>query len=338
MVSMNRKAVFLAEKNNPALGKVFDERVMERLHEQVELYPEWINRDNIGLHENHLKQVEIAFSTWGMPLFTEDELRSYMPNLQILFYGAGSVQRFARPFLSRGCVVVSAWSANAVPVAEYTAAQIVLANKGFYQASSHYKQSSGKDRRAKNLYPGNYGARVGILGAGMIGQKVIELLKAFQLHVDVFDPFLSDARAAELGVHKSSLKEIFTHCDTISNHLANLPATVGMLNKEHFDRMLPHATFINTGRGAQVVEEDLIRALTEIPTRTGVLDVTYPEPVQPDSGLLKLENVILTPHIAGSMNREVARMGHTIADEFKRYCNGEALQYQVTLKMLETMA
>jgi len=149
---------------------------------------------------------------------------------------------------------------------------------------------------------------------------------------------MSPERAAQLGVRKTELVDLFAGCDTISNHLANLPATVGMLNKEHFDRMLPHATFINTGRGAQVVEADLIKALREVPTRTAVLDVTDPEPVEPGSELLKLDNVILTPHIAGSMNREVARMGLYMAEECGRYLSGEPLRYEVTLKMLETMA
>ena len=172
----------------------------------------------------------------------------------------------------------------------------------------------------------------------MIGTKVIEFLKPFNVQVLVYDPFLSDERAEELGVKKATLKEIFSQCQTISNHIANLPATVGMLNKEHFNCMLPNATFINTGRGAQVVKEDLIAALKEVPTRTAVLDVTDPEPPAPESEFYKMENVILTSHIAGSMGKEMERMGCYIAEEFERYIKGEKLKYSVTLKMLETMA
>jgi phosphoglycerate dehydrogenase-like enzyme len=335
---MQKKAIFLADQDNIMIERVFDESVMEKLNRYVEFYPEWINRDNAGTHAVDLDQVEIAFSTWGIPLFTAEELTRYLPNLKILFYGAGTVQRFAREFISSKCMVVSSWAANAVPVAEYTAAQIILANKGFYQTAVRYKRDYGESKQTAKIYPGNYGARVGILGVGMIGRKVIELLKPYELIIDVFDPFLSDATAVELGVRKTDLLDIFTNCDTITNHLANLPTTVGMMNKQHFDRMKPHATFINTGRGAQVVEEDLIRALREVPTRTAILDVTHPEPVLADSGFLQLENVYLTPHIAGSMNREVARMGHYAAEECERYCRGTPLQYQVTLEMLKTMA
>ncbi|WP_344914911.1 hydroxyacid dehydrogenase [Paenibacillus hodogayensis] len=317
---------------------MFDQAFHDWSKANLEWVPLVIDRDNAEAHRDALRDVEVAFSTWGMPLFTEEELESYFPSLRIVFYAAGTVQAFARPFLARSIRVVSAWAANAIPVAEYTVAQIVLANKGFYQASRHYKQSFGTARETSERYPGNFGARVGILGAGMIGRNVIERLRAYELTIDVFDPFLSEERASEMGVVKAELVELFARCDTISNHLANLPATVGILHKEHFDRMLPHATFINTGRGAQVVEEDLIRALREVPTRTALLDVTHPEPVREDSELLRLDNVVLTPHIAGSISREVARMGRYMAEECGRYLKGEPLRYEVKVEMLETMA
>src|SRR5699024_8113884 len=110
---------------------------------------------------------------------------------------------------------------------------------------------------------GNYGQKVGLLGAGAIGRLVIGLLHPFGYEIQVFDPFLSDADAVALGVKKASLEEIFSRCDIISNHLANNDETQGMLNAAHFKRMKPYTTFINTGRGAQVVEADLISALEE---------------------------------------------------------------------------
>ncbi|PZE20569.1 hydroxyacid dehydrogenase [Paenibacillus xerothermodurans] len=335
---MGIKAVFLAEPDNKYITRVFDESTMRRLKKTVNLYSEYIHRHNARHHAEALKDVEVAFSTWGIPHFTAAEIRTWFPNLKALFYAAGSVQRFARQFLSCGVILVSSWAANAVPVAEYTAAQIVLANKGYFLTSRQYKLGYAEARRLMNLYPGNYGARVGIIGAGMIGRKVIGLLRASDLEIDVFDPFLPDAAAAELGVRKTDLVDLFRRCDTISNHLANLPETVGILRSEHFDKMLPHATFINTGRGAQVVEADLIRALREVPTRTAVLDVTHPEPVQDDSELLRLDNVILTPHIAGSLGLEVARMGVVAAEEFECFTRGQPLRYQVTEDMLATMA
>ena len=237
-----------------------------------------------------------------------------------------------------GVTVVSAWAANAVPVAEYTLAQILLANKGCLRNA----RTAGTDYRLARVFsdtfPGNYGTAVGILGAGMIGSRVIGLLRPFDLEVLVFDPYLTEGRAAEMGVVKASLEEVFSRCQTISNHIANLPATRGLLDRNCFDRMLPNATFINTGRGAQVVEADLVAALVAQPSRTAVLDVTDPEPPAPDSELAKLGNVVLTTHLAGSTGREVERMGVYMAEEFVRYVEGGPLRYAVTREMLETMA
>ena len=241
-------------------------------------------KDDVLSEPEKFKATEFIFSTWGMPTFTEEEIKSCLPSLKAVFYGAGTVQAFARPFLNCGIKVFSAWAANAVPVAEYTVAQIVLANKGFFSSSRLAKTG---DRKAASQcfhsYPGNYDVKIGIIGAGMIGKLVIDMLKRYNLEVLVFDPFLNDEKAKELGVKKVSLPVLFKECQVVSNHLANNEQTKGMLDGRLFESMLPYATFINTGRGAQVVEKDLIEVLKNRPDLTAVLDVTFPEPPTDDS-------------------------------------------------------
>lgn len=333
------KAVFVQQdKKRELINRVYAGDSIDRISKYASIYPELIKKQDMQQHGEYLKDVEIIFSTWGMAPLSEEEIGQYFPKLQVVFYAAGSVQDFARPFLNKGIAVVSAWAANAVPVAEYTLAQILLANKGFFQNALKAKKDYASARKFSETFSGNYSVKVGILGAGMIGTKVIELLKPFNIKVLAYDPFLSEERAEKLGVEKCTAAGIFSQCQTISNHIANLPATRGILNGELFDKMLPNATFINTGRGAQVVEEALIKALKSVPTRTAVLDVTMPEPPGPDSELRKMENVILTSHIAGSMNFEVQRMGCYMVEEFENYINGKGLKYGVTLQMLETMA
>jgi len=111
-----------------------------------------------------------------------------------------------------------------------------------------------------------------------------------------------------------------------------------MINYEHFKRMKPNATFINTGRGAQVVEADLIRILTERPDVTAILDVTNPEPPVEGSEFYALDNCVLTPHIAGSSGDEVHRMSEYMVAEYEKLVAGQPCAYEVSLKMLETMA
>ncbi len=279
------------------------------------------------------------FSTWGMPSFTEEEIKTYLPALKCVFYGAGSVQGFARPFLNCGVKVFSAWAANAVPVAEYTVAQIILAGKDFFVQS---RLLSKEDRAAAVArhggHIGNFGKKVGLIGCGMIGSMVAERLKNFDLEVLVFDPFLSDEKARALGVKQAALSEIFSTCSVVSNHLANNKDTQKMLRYEHFSVMLPYATFLNTGRGAQLIEDDLVRVLTERPDLTAVLDVTHPEPSPAGHPFYSLPNCFMTPHIAGSLGGEVVRMAQYMVDEYEAFTAGNPVRYEVTLKMLETMA
>lgn len=282
---------------------------------------------------------KVIFSTWGMPSLTTEEIEKYFPNLKAVFYAAGSVQHFARPFLEMGVRIFSAWAGNAVPVAEFSAAQIVLANKGYFQMPDLYRTKGGiAAREYSETFPGNYGVKVGLLGAGKIGRHVISLLRPYNIELLVFDPFLSLEEAQELGVEKESLEVIFTKCQTISNHLANNKHTVGILNYNLFSRMADNATFINTGRGMQVVEEDLLRALRECPRRTALLDVSIVEHTPPGTPLLNAPNLYMTPHRAGSFNNEIKRMGLMMFEAHSQYLAGEVSDCEVTIPMLETMA
>jgi phosphoglycerate dehydrogenase-like enzyme len=327
--------------NGSRIGEVYSPETVERLRSTLCFETEEVlgSRDLEGKRDLFAR-ADYLFSTWGMPHMTREEIREYLPNLKAVFYAAGSVQHFAREFIEEGAAVFSAWAANGVPVAEYTFSEIVLASKGFFQRLHRQSDGSGWPGRALNLpFPGNYEIKVGIVGAGMIGKMVIEKLKTLdRVETLVFDPFLPDEKAAALGVTKTDLETLFSSCDVISNHLANNPQTVGMLDGRLFSKMKPHAAFINTGRGAQVVEDDLIAALEEVSTRIAVLDVTWPEPPAESSPLYTLPNVFLTPHIAGPIGNEVHRMAQFMYEECEAFDAGRPTRYSVTLGMLETMA
>ena len=294
------------------------------------------DKNDILTNPDTFRDTEFIFSTWELPTFIEEEIKEFLPSLKAVFYGAGSVQYFARPFLNCGVKIFSAWAANAVPMAEYTVAQILLSNVSFFKTMRYTDHD--KAREMFDKFPGNYGVKVGIIGAGTIGKLVIEKLKDYDLEVLVFDPFLSDQKARELGVKKCDLETLFANCQVVSNHLANNTETKGMLNRALFDKMLHFATFINTGRGAQVVESDLISVLKERPDLTALLDVTEPAPPEGNSELYTLPNCILTPHIAGSWGLEIRRMGEYMKKEYEKFINGQPTKYEVTLEMLKTMA
>ena len=323
--------------NNPGtIDRVYANGRREKIGAISNLYPTVITAANFHQHADALRNLEAIFSTWGMLKFTEEQLH-LLPNLQAVFYAAGSVKGFVEPLLDRGITVMSAWGANAAPVAEYTLAQILLSNKGFFRnmraCASH--ETRGKAFRGA----GNFGETAAIIGAGMVGRTLIKLLANFNLQVIVWDPFLNNERATELGVEKvSSLSEAFQRGLVVSNHLANVPATRGLLTAELFAQMRRDATFINTGRGATVVEEDLIRVFKKRPDLTALLDVTNPEPPLPDSPFYDMPNVHLTAHIAGSVSDEIVRMADYAIEEFQAWEQGQPLRYAVTREMLPTMA
>ena len=332
------RAIFLCEKSDQ-IFKVYDSKTLCCLQGQVEIEKKIYNKSDILAEPASFADVKFIFSTWGMPQFAEDEIKARLPSLECVFYGAGTVQAFARPFLNCGIKVFSAWAANAVPVAEMAVAQIILANKGYFLANRIFHAEGKRAARAEfQKCNGNYGETVGIIGAGMIGKLVIEMLKAYRLKVLVFDPFLPDENVRELGVEKSDLPTLFARCFTVSNHLANNEQTKGMLSYDLFARMRENAVFINTGRGAQVVEDDLVRILRERPDLTALLDVTMPEPPVDGHPFYTLPNCLLTPHIAGSAGDEVARMGEYMCRELAAYLGEQPCRYEVTDQMLKTMA
>lgn len=335
-MSYHPSAAFFCD-NADALDRVYGLGRRERLAALAQVYDRVVTSENFRLHLPQLASCEYIFSTWGMPILPEDALDA-LPALRAIFYAAGSVQSFAAPYLRRGISVVSAWAANGRPVAAFTLAQILLACKGYFRNTAACRVPAELRANWPPTGPGIYAARVALVGAGQIGRQVIELLRPFGIEILVVDPYLSEKASQELGVRPATLEEAFSTATVVSNHAPNLPLTRGMFRGEHF-RLLPQgATFINTGRGAQVVEEEMIAVAQQRPDLTFLLDVTDPEPPLADSKLYKLPNVQLTSHIAGSLGTEVVCMADCVIDEFENLLHDRPLRYTVSLEMLETMA
>ena len=333
------KAIFLAN-NKGNIDYVYPKSIIDGIKELTDLDDKNVYTQ-YDLTENPEKfsDVEYIFSTWSMPGGADDDFAKYFPKAKALFYAAGSVKYFADQYLDKGIKLFSAYAANAIPVAEFTLAQILLANKGYYSAvRSELTDGYEKASEISKAHIGNYGAKVGIVGVGMIGRKVIELLSPFKVDILVYDAFLSDDDAKGMNVRKVSLEELFSECDVISNHLANVPATVGIIRGELFSMMKPNATFINTGRSAQVDEAGMLSVLAKREDISAVLDVTIDEPPVKGSDFYRLKNVFLTPHIAGSQGCEVSRMAEYMLDEFRRLLSGEPTKYEITKEKLAKMA
>lgn len=311
---------------------------LKRFDEELGAVP-CLTKEDVLNNPVKVENCEYIFSTWFMPEFTEEEVVRCFPNLKAIYYAAGTVKYFAEPFLKNDIRVFSAAIANGIPVAEYAASQIVLANKGYFQAQRGYKwpvwhRGYFKARGYAERKYGNWGSKVGLLGCGAIGSKVVELLRPYKINVCVYDPYLSDERAFELNVKKVGLEEMFRTCDVVSNHLPDIPETRGVIDEALLSSMKPTATFINTGRGAQVNESALNKVLKKNPDMCALLDVSSHEPLWPWSPLYWRKNCFLTPHIAGSLSNEEERMVEYMVQAYRDTLEGKQNPCETSLELI----
>lgn len=283
-----------------------------------------------------LAGVELMLTGWGCPVL-DAPLLDAMPNLRAVFYGAGSIRRIVTDdFWTLGIPITSSYQGNGVPVAEYTLSQIFFCLKRGWQ----HVFAVRRERRFIDPMPvpGGYGSTVGLISLGMIGRMVARHLQCTDIHVIAYDPFVTEADAVGLGVELCALEEVFRRGDVVSLHTPWTPETEGMIGREHLAMMKHGATFINTSRGAIVREQELIEVLQQRDDLLAVLDVVWPEPPLPGSPLYTMENVVLTPHIAGALSDECRRMGRIVVDEVRRFVNGEPLQWAITREQAAIMA
>ena len=307
----------------PAL---FDAGARRRLSGLVELGPDpdlVLDEFDSPRARSVLAGVEVLVTGWGCPLLDE-ALLHHAPRLRAVVHTAGTVKNHVTDACwRRGLQITSAAGANAVPVAEYTLAAILFTNKQVLATRDGYRRTRERDAdwHARLAGAGNYRRRIGVIGASRIGRRVIELLRPFDLEVLLSDPFLDPDEAARMGARLVPLPELFRSCDVVSVHAPWLRSTEGLVSRSLLGSMPDGATLINTARGALVDQPALERELVS-GRLNAVLDVTTPDVLPSASPLYDLPNVLLTPHIAGSMGGELRRMADFALDELERWTRG----------------
>jgi phosphoglycerate dehydrogenase-like enzyme len=311
---------------------------LQRLATATRLVSEEPFRDFASLEE-HLPQIEILVTSWGCPPVNAG-IVDRLPRLKLIAHLAGSVKGFLDDVVwRRGILVTNAVAANAVPVAEYTLAAILFANKKVFQLNRFYT------RHRENRAPwtaeapgvGNYRKTVGIVGASHVGRLVIEYLKPFDLKVLLYDPYVTPLASRQLGATKVGLSELLSAADVVSLHAPLLKDTRQMIGARELALMPDGATLINTARGQlvdqQALDQELVRGRL-----FAVLDTTEPEVLPPSSSLYELPNVFLTPHIAGSLGAETQRLTDYIVAEVERFATSRALKHLVRREQLARLA
>ncbi|WP_299534428.1 hydroxyacid dehydrogenase [uncultured Streptomyces sp.] len=285
-----------------------------------------------------LADAEILVTGWGCPPL-DAEVLAAAPRLRAVVHTAGSVRNHVTDACwERGIEVSSAAAANALPVAEYTVAMILLTGKRVLERARSYRETRQRGEWLRvPRETGNYRRTVGLLSASMIGRRVIELLRPYDLRVLLHDPYVSEAEARALGVEAVGLGELFARSDVVSVHTPLLPATVGLVSAELLASMPQGAALINTARGPVVDQDALVGVLREGRIRA-VLDVTDPDPLPADHPLWECENALITPHLAGSQGNELGRLAALAASEVAHWAAGDGFAHPVRPERLAFLA
>lgn len=317
----------------------FDERRLARLRALTPTCEPVHVHDLEALAEADLAQVDILLTGWGAPPLSERWLER-LPRLRAVLHCAGSVKGLVSADLwRRGIRVSTAAEANAIPVAEFTLAAVIMAGKKapFLAADARRNRQDWTYRTGRGRLS-NFGLTVGIVGFSKIGRRVVDRLEQLSdITCLVADPFADHAEVAAAGGQLVTLTELLPRVDIISIHAPQLPSTYHLIGSAELARLPDHATLINTARGS-LVDTDALIAECLTGRLHAILDVTDPEPLPADSPLYDLPNVMLTPHIAGSLDSEILRMTDVALDELERLRNGRPLRYEVVENELAVMA
>lgn len=279
-----------------------------------------------------LAAIDVVIGGWGCPRFT-GELVARMPRLQMIVHAAGTVRGIVTPAVwRRGIVVSSAAAANAAPVAEFAFAAIVFVGKDVFRLRDGHRARRGRPASEPDLVRdrsiGNRDRRIGIVGAGHIGRRLIERLHTLDATIGVADPYLTHEDAVALGVTRFDLDDLCAWADVVSLHAPARPATRHMIGVVQLAAMHDGAWVLNTARG-QLVDTTALTDECVAGRLNAFIDTIDPSPLPPESPLWDLPNVVLTPHLAGSLGNEVARLGTLAVAEITRWTTGQPLHHQV---------
>jgi D-3-phosphoglycerate dehydrogenase len=249
------------------------------------------------------------------------EVLDAAPRLKIVARaGVGLDNVDVKTATERGVLVVNAPTSNIHSAAEHALALLLSAARQIPAADASLREHAWK----RSSFSGTeiFGKTVGVVGLGRIGQLVAQRLAAFEAHIVAYDPYVSAARAAQLGIELLSLDELLGRADFISVHLPKTPETAGLIDKEALAKTKPGVIIVNAARGGLIDEAALADAISSGHVRAAGLDVFSKEPCT-DSPLFELAQAVVTPHLGASTEEAQDRAGTDVAASVKLALAGE---------------
>lgn len=315
----------------------------EKYYEHIRKYGDLHIWDEVDF-ENHDKVIdfvkgsEIIITSWHSPVIGK-EILDVCPNLKAVLHAAGSIKPIMSDELAAREDIRLTASAAAIGegVAETALAFAIAACKGAFTMPRYTRAGEWNAHNADEVID-FYDIKVGIISAGFVGRHMIKLLKNFHVDILVYDPTMSAEQIAELGAEKRDLNEFLSECDVISVHAPKIPATEHMINKDNIGLLKDRVIIVNTARGTIFDEPYLIERLKEKKGMFACLDITEVEPPAADNELRVLDNVNLTPHLAGTASNGRRRIALHVCEELDRLMAGEKMRTEIDRAMLSKMA
>ena len=255
-------------------------------------------------------------------------LMDLAPRLKLIGVLRSGVENVDLPSArARNIPVVSSPGRVAAPVADYAVGLMIAESRNIVRSSLNWSQGDWKIRFFNYPYSHNLaGKRIGIVGFGEIGRLVARRVAAFDALPVVYDPYVPDDAVRAAGCEPQDLKTLLKTCDFVTLHVRLSDATRHMIGKEQLALMKPTAILVNTARAGLIDEPALVEALKARAIGGAALDVFDEEPIGRENPLLQLDNVLLTPHLAGTTSNVAANSVAVLARDIERFTAGEPLK------------
>ncbi|TDD14106.1 hydroxyacid dehydrogenase [Nonomuraea diastatica] len=336
---MTHRPQALLVMDQETYGMQFQEPQLRRLRALADLGEPIVTADlDTAPARSRLREAEVLLTSWGCPPLTAERLAD-APRLRAIFHCAGTVRSLVTDEVwRRGILVTSAADENAIPVAEFTLAAIIFAGKKapFLAQDAHMRQAVWSSIVHREDLS-NRGRAVGVVGYSRVGRRVVERLRVLEAEILVADPYADPGEVSAAGARLVELPELLPRCDILTLHIPELPATRHLIGAAELATLPDGATVINTARGA-VLDTSALERECAAGRLNAILDVTDPEPLPPASPLYSLPNVMITPHIAGSLGSETRRMSESALDELERFLTGRPPRAAVTVDEFKVSA
>jgi D-3-phosphoglycerate dehydrogenase len=286
----------------------------------------------LGLTSDELKKICGDYDGWVIRSGTKitGELIDAAKNLKVIGRaGVGYENIDADAATKRGIVVMNTPGGNNVTTGEHTIALMMALARHIPQAVASLK--SGKWDRNKFIGVELCNKTIGVIGLGNVGRIVAERAAGLRMKVIGYDPFIAAENIARMGVEPGTLDDIFTKSDFITVHVPLTPETQGLINKAAFAKMKSGVRIINCARGGIVDEQDLADAIKKSKVAGAALDVYVDEPPKADHPLLKLEQVVTTPHLGASTDEAQLNVAIAVAEQMVDFLAKGVVRYAVNV-------